>query len=217
MLLPYLELQGLYDQYNPNICASKCGGASPCPNAVGDPLTVTNGACNAAVVSTRLAVFSCPSDNGDPYEKNDSGNGPYYGIVTSSGFPLMLNGVECKGAKTNYDFSAYRANDLSAMPCHKWATQATAKRRIFGENSSTRIDDVHDGTSNTFAMAETLYSTRNSTCPAWGYAGHVGFGVDLGSNGINNWYNSGGPGHSITGQLGSMARRGAIIPAGRTC
>ena len=60
-------------------------------------------------------------------------------------------------------------------------------RRIFGEDSTTRIDDVHDGTSNTIAMAETLYTTYNGTCPAWGYRAWVPFGVDLGNNGINNW------------------------------
>ena len=79
---------------------------STCPNAVGSPTTIgANGTCNAAVDSNHLAVFSCPSDPGDPYEEDDSGNGPYYGIGPS--FPTMVNGVECKGAKTNYDFSTY--------------------------------------------------------------------------------------------------------------
>ena len=175
---------------------------------MGNPLT----SGNAAVVSTRLAVFSCPSDTGDPYEKNDPSNGPYYGITGP--FPTMLNGVECKGAKTNYDFSAYSANDGSAWPCHKWSSMETSKRRMFGENSNTQIRDVSDGTSKTFAMAETLFSTRNYTCPAWGYAAHVGFGIDVGSNGINDWIDSGGPGKSIPGILGLYGAAGSNHPGG---
>ena len=73
MLLPYLELQPLYDRYNRNVCASTAGYyGSVSPNAVGDPVTtVTNGACNADVEGTHLAVFSCPSDNGNPFLPDD--------------------------------------------------------------------------------------------------------------------------------------------------
>ena len=85
---------------------------------------------------------------------------------------------------------------------------------MFGENSATRIDDVHDGTSNTIAMAETLYTTYNGTCPAWGYRAWVGFGVDLGSNGINDWLDNGNGPSSTPGRLGPYAAAGSNHPGG---
>ena len=100
MLLPYLELQPLYDRIQSQRVRSTAGYyGSVSPNAVGDPVTtVTNGACNADVEGTHLAVFSCPSDNGNPFLPENASVEPYYGIKGGSGK---------KGAKTNYDFSAY--------------------------------------------------------------------------------------------------------------
>jgi prepilin-type processing-associated H-X9-DG protein len=62
---------------------------------------------------------------------------------------------------------------------------------MFGENSTTRIADVADGTSNTIAMGETTLNVANGTCPAWAYRGWVQVGVDPGPtaqpSGINVW------------------------------
>jgi prepilin-type N-terminal cleavage/methylation domain-containing protein/prepilin-type processing-associated H-X9-DG protein len=205
-LLPYLEQQGLYDSINQKVCCSNVGyGGVTAPNAAGDPTVLVDGVCNANLVGTRLAAFSCPSDGGDPFTPRNSSEEAYYGIKAGSGR---------KGAKTNYDFSGYGDN-FGTHPAgskfghNKWSKTPMPYRRMFGENSNTRIEDILDGTSHTIAMSETLYTTRNGTCPAWGYRAWVHFGLDLGCNGINNWTDSGGPGMSIDGVLGLYAAAGS--------
>jgi prepilin-type N-terminal cleavage/methylation domain-containing protein/prepilin-type processing-associated H-X9-DG protein len=206
MLLPCLELQGIYDQYNPKVCASLAGWAgAAATNPAGDPTVLVGGRCNADVEGTHLAVFACPSDSGSPWlpDYHDTVDETAYGIKAGSGK---------QGAKTNYDFSGY-CTDMASHPGgpqsghNRWSAMPVQYRRMFGENSTTRVDDVRDGTSHTAAMAETLYTTYNSTCPAWGYRGWVHFGVDLGNNGINNWALTVTSGHSP--QVGTLAPYGA--------
>ena len=96
MLLPYLEQTGMYNAYDQNHCACDLTVGFPPSSAntatgqlMGDP--VTDG--NAKVVSMPLAVYTCPSDAGDPLEPIS----PYYGIKNGNS--------TYRSAKTNYDFS----------------------------------------------------------------------------------------------------------------
>jgi len=202
-LLPYLDEQPLYDQYDPTqcVCTLMHGNEGCCPPTLsegtlaGDP--VTSG--NAAVVSQRLAVFSCPSDIGDPFQ---SANSSHYGIKPGSGF---------EGAKTNYDLVTSHS-----YHCNSWKRENRATRRIFGENSNTRIARIGDGTAHTFAMAETLYDIYNGECAGWGYRAWVMVGVDPGGYLINRWdYTTrNGPIMPRRGRLGSWAHAGSMHPVG---
>lgn len=154
-------------------------------------------AATAAVVSTRLAVFSCPSDNGRPFQ---SANSSHYGIQPGSGF---------EGAKTNYDFSTG-----SSYNCDAWSRENTATRRMLGENSDTRVADVLNGTSNTVAMAETLYEVYNGECAGWGYRAWVMVGIDVGRHGINLWEWPPYLAEPRRGQLRSWAHMGSLHPGG---
>ena len=144
-----------------------------------------------------MSVLNCPSDNGDPYEAEYS---PHYGVKPGSGF---------QGAKTSYDFCV----SLNTT-CNYWSRQDPSTRRMFGENSSCQIAAVHDGTSNTIAMAETTYTVWNGSCPAWGYRGWVMPGVDP-AGGINVWA---WPGVMTTppvpGQLCNWGQMGSLHPGG---
>jgi hypothetical protein len=155
---------------------------------------------NATVVSQRLKFFTCPSDNGDPW----LAPGNYYGIAS---------GTALKGAKTNYDFCAYKNYD-----CDNWARQTPAQRRMFGENSATRMADVTDGTSTTAAIVESTFDVYNGRCSAWGYRGWVMTGNDIGSTrGVNNWTYTPTPNPPITpkiGRLGSWGDPGSLHPGG---
>ncbi len=196
-VLPFLEQQTLHDKWNPAQCVSTqnttyCCGLTPAGGTLaGDPVANEN----YLVVSERPPVFRCPSDPGD-YRLTGSA----YGISASSPLP---------GAKTNYDFSV-STGDFSS--CTWWRNAAMNARPMFGQNSESTIQKVTDGTSNTVAVVETLYSVYNGTCPAWGYRAWVHIGIDFGIS-INNWYipASGVP---EIGRLASWAYPGSAHPGG---
>jgi prepilin-type processing-associated H-X9-DG protein len=62
-----------------------------------------------------------------------------------------------------------------------WALQYqdTATRSLFATNSSSKIEDIKDGSSNTAMVTETIRDVWNGVPPAWGHAGHVQVGIDF--------------------------------------
>jgi len=157
-LLPYIEQQAIYDQYDFSSCASSYQRNATVPMAGGDP--VANG--NAALISQPLAAFICPSDPG-PVE------GAYGG-----GYGIHSGQTTYRGMRTNYDFSAQRTTSFNL-----WPRQAVHSRYMFGENSTTNVASVIDGLSNTLALNETLHQVANGSCPAWGYRAWVMSGIDI--------------------------------------
>ncbi|VTS08948.1 DUF1559 domain-containing protein [Tuwongella immobilis] len=143
-------------------------------------------ASNTAIASTKLSVFACPSDNGDP----------------------VLSGGTCYGSgiKTNYDF----ITSQSDFTCNFWRTAPANAKYIFGENSNTRMTDIADGTSNTLAIGETTYNVFNGRTSAWAYRGWVMTGVNPAA-GINVWYN---PGTIRPGTLNSWGQAGSLHTQG---
>ena len=200
LLLPFLEQTSLYNRYDPNSCVMNCmeGNTGCCPPvaSVGTLQGEAVASGNAAVVATPVAVFRCPSDRGDP---GLPARNQYYGISTAS---------DLRGAKTNYDFSAYLNYD-----CNVWRRMSGATRRMFGENSTTRFADVADGLSNTIMVAETTLDVYNGRCSAWGYRGWVMVGIDVANGGgINRWDFTGTD--PQPGRLGSWGRCGSLHPGG---
>ena len=197
MLLPYLDQQPLFDRYDTASCASHArwqGNGGP---LMGD--AVASG--NAEVVSTKLSLFACPSETADP---NVSTHAAY----------TVKEGTSYRGAKTTYDFSGDGTYPYGRS-CNAWKRQDSAARRMFGENSDTRVADVSDGLSNTACVVETLYTVRNGEGPAWGYRAWVFQGIDLGLNGINKWsdrYYPDKPGPF--GSLGDWSSAGSRHPGG---
>jgi len=158
-LLPYIEQQAIYDQYDFTAAASDYTRGTSFPIA-GDP--VASG--NAVLMGNVLAAFICPSDSGEVLASTSSSYRPVGPV----------GGVTYRGVKTNYDFSAQRTTSLNL-----WFRQVLQQRYMFGENSTTQIASVTDGTSNTVALAETLHDVANGHCPAWGYRAWVMAGIDL--------------------------------------
>jgi len=199
LLLPFVEQAALYDRFDfrqaaANVMTGNDGCCAPTTaTGVLAGNAVTSG--NAEVVSQLPRVFVCPSDVGDPYL--DAGSGPY-----SIGDPIL------RGAKTNYDFST-----ASSFDCGHWARDTVEHRRMFGENSNTRVAFVADGTSHTIAMAETMHNVYNGVCATWGYRGWVMVGIDVG-NGINVWQWPGIIANPEPTQLRSWGHTGSLHPGG---
>jgi prepilin-type N-terminal cleavage/methylation domain-containing protein len=185
LLLPYLEQDNLYIRIDQNQAVSPQNTGYCCSYA-GNTSGVVQGnpAVNARSVSTILAAFRCPSEGASDL---GLGAGGAYGCGSGG-----------NGIKTNYDFIVHE-NDF--YYCNAWSriTPSNA-RRIFGENSTTRLTDIADGTSNTLMIGEqtTLNSDgvawTNGTCTPWGYRAWVHIGIDptIWGSGLNKWSNNWG-------------------------
>jgi len=174
MLLPYIDQAPLYNQFNASVPSGSFG--SPW-TFISDP--ATNG--NAAVVSRALPVLLCPSDNGDKFYR---GADVHYAISPAAAAAGQY------GAKTSYDFNTWRYSSNPPGGVFYDALSGVNRdlRRPFGFQTSARIQDIRDGTSNTVCIAETTLDIRDGITSTWGYSKWVGGGVDFAlSTGINAW------------------------------
>jgi len=201
LVLPFLEQTAITSGWTKDgavsLAKGTCGSCSPvAPSAyAGDPTTNNNG----LLATKRMDVFICPSEAGHPY------------LEDNSVFYSIKNGAPLQGAKTNYDFCVHGQNGNSLL-CNHWKTHQADQRRMFGENSTTNIGMIVDGTSNTVMLAESTYDVINGRANPWAYRGWVQVGVDpvgsQSSKGINDWKYT-GPAYKF-GQVGSWARMGSF-------
>ncbi|OWK43700.1 DUF1559 domain-containing protein [Fimbriiglobus ruber] len=196
LLLPYIEQTALDGQLNKkaafgNQNTGYCCGDTGNTNGTlaGDATTDGNG----ALMATKISTFTCPSDNGNPLQGASGPYGP---------------GGSLDGAKTNYDF----ITSVGDFSCNYWKAAAPSVRYMFGENSTTKMTDVKDGTSNTFMIGETLMTIYNGRTSSWGYRGWVMTGIDP-EEGINHWYTPTG-GTPQVGTLASWAYAGSMHTGG---
>lgn len=156
LLLPYLEMDGLYRQYNMDYPACNAryrnsidvdvggftfaslanGGMDACP-----------GDANALVVGSYVKAYHCPADDE-----------PFAETVTIRGSVLI-----CRDAmRSNYGFCVYSSPwemfGVTRSGIVYWFLDLYVgldlRPGMFANNSRTRLLDIADGASNTIAIAE---------------------------------------------------------------
>lgn len=172
LLLPYLDKQGLYDNYNFKMACSTTntlgwapgmadGAANNTPAASYTGYTV-----NQPVYSQRMKVFSCPSDAvpaGVNYPTTS-----YYdrrGAMRSS----YLFGSGAQNYEGSYDYN-YQLQTYPSLT------------GIFGNNGSAQFSQIQDGLTNTIAIAETPNNHYyDYYAPVWGVGAYGGNYAYLGA------------------------------------
>jgi len=151
-LLPYIEQDNLFRQYNYKARAS---ASSP----YGIPVAPQS-ASNDAVAATIVPIYLCPSDrNPPPIETRNPGN--------STDFYEMVS-----AARSNYLFSTGAYTDYDA----DWTNTGAQYRGAFGNNGAASISRMPDGTSNTIAIGESVQKWHNGSTvfgPYWGTGTHT--------------------------------------------
>jgi prepilin-type N-terminal cleavage/methylation domain-containing protein/prepilin-type processing-associated H-X9-DG protein len=148
LLLPYIEHDDLYRQYDFNYPSS-----NSCWNTSN---TLANGginAGNATVVGTLIPIYTCPADN-QPAVVNETGTGAY---------------ARTNARRSNYLFSCGETNDY-------WPTYnpGTATAGAFGTNGAAKVPQIADGSSNTIAIGESKQDhTYSGYGPYWGSGTHT--------------------------------------------
>jgi prepilin-type processing-associated H-X9-DG protein len=156
-LLPFIEQSALFNQYNYRNIAHSAVSTNGFtyqfgPDPTGNP--------NRAVISNRIKIYTCPSDqNPAPVETWPSAGNTTYGQRRF--YEQMPPGI----SRSNYLFSTgyYTDYDRDYDKSAIWA------RGAFGNNGAASLASMPDGTSNTLAIGEATQRRHNAAYgPYWG-------------------------------------------------
>jgi len=159
LLLPHVEQQALYGQFNfslPSSLSTTLGGV---PYAGG----VNNSNANSALFNKTIPVFTCASDANPA------------GVMTN--VPNTIDAYEANGvAQSNYLFASGGYNDYD----NPWSTYANTPLEVgaFGNDGAAKFADIGDGASNTIAMGESKQGLNGGKPlavfgPYWGAGVHT--------------------------------------------
>jgi prepilin-type processing-associated H-X9-DG protein len=153
-LLPYIEQDNLFKQYNYLVVGSPSNpygyGIGPTPNP--NP--------NDAVAAALVKIYVCPADDSPPRVETRN---PY----TQSDFYTMVS-----ARRSNYLFSTGAYTDYDA----DYSQTSSTLKGAFGNNGAASLAKMPDGTSNTIAIGESVQKWHNGSTvfgPYWGTGTHT--------------------------------------------
>jgi prepilin-type N-terminal cleavage/methylation domain-containing protein len=175
LLLPFVELAAIHDQFNHRSPYADVPVETGQTKAAFDPR-------NGELARTPLAELICPTDSGGRLQRDDPRYSPFHRF-----------GDEFRGARSSYDFVT---DTMEGYRHNSWRGAPVAERTIFGQNSTTRMADVRDGTSKTLALGERTLETESGESGGWAYRGYTSRGIDPVNRlwttepptGLNVWY-----------------------------
>ncbi|MHC4179634.1 MAG: DUF1559 domain-containing protein [Planctomycetota bacterium] len=142
LILPFMELQGIYDQF--------------------DFTRSITANVNRGPRSTNIGVMLCPSDayNEVPYDGTRYGQGPDWargnyaanaslGFMTADPGPGVVSGSRC-----GRDHNPTKGINANAAFAHSEGWKNDLLRGVMGANTSVGSDGIKDGTSNTILVGE---------------------------------------------------------------
>jgi prepilin-type N-terminal cleavage/methylation domain-containing protein/prepilin-type processing-associated H-X9-DG protein len=167
LILPFIEQQNLYVQFNPDTRTPGPGFPSPLKPVITGNVTTNNGTViTPAMLQTSISTYLCPSDN--PQTTN-----PYYGSASGT--------TDGNYAKNNYVINRYVCG-----PDARWtATDFNNGVVVSYKNNPYAIQQIPDGSSNTVMIGErdTVYNVgalafiRHSTTTS-SFEGRPGAGIN---------------------------------------
>jgi prepilin-type N-terminal cleavage/methylation domain-containing protein/prepilin-type processing-associated H-X9-DG protein len=164
LLLPFIEQDNLYKQYNFDYpsCKSSWGGSLPTyPLLTCDDLAKMDvSQANADVVGTRIPIYECPSDDKPPDPITDTVMNDKCGAYART-----------NARRSNYLFATAHATDYTPSYPY-WENPRYVG--AFGTNGAARLAEIKDGTSSTIAIGESRQKhVSTSYGPYWGSGTHT--------------------------------------------
>jgi len=152
-LLPYIEQDNLFKQYNYQLVGSTSSpyGIPTGPDPTNNP--------NRTVAQQVVKTYLCPSDNTPNARTNQPRTTDFYEMLETQ--------------HGNYLFATGSFNDYSA---NYDAYGSDIRRGAFGNNGASKIGAIMDGTSNTIAVGESVTQVRKTSVsygPWWGSGTHT--------------------------------------------
>jgi prepilin-type N-terminal cleavage/methylation domain-containing protein len=150
LVLPYMEQQPLYDQFDlmKKITDGTPGGAVE----------------NIDLIGSILSNYRCPSDDAPEFEEWEAHGSFYPNIPELAVSNYVGSGTTCDPC----NFGHYEKGQTTPFGCPKGPTG------IVYRNSKTKTADITDGTSNTFLVGERSYEPRDGQASAAYWAGPPG-------------------------------------------